>query len=95
METRECKWCRGTGRARVDNLVYPCEDCGGTGEEYYCPVCEQWRTWMETDVERGMCFNCIDKMVCRLCAADGWDARIDPDDMICEDCKGEMERSKQ
>jgi len=90
METRDCKWCRGTGRSRVDGMTYVCEDCGGSGKEYFCPVCEKWRTWAETDVERGICFDCVGKQVCRLCGADGWDADIDTEDMICEYCKGEI-----
>lgn len=31
----KCKWCRGSGRERVQGgpLSYPCPDCEGTGRE--------------------------------------------------------------
>lgn len=64
IDKKQCPHCRhGRQTSPLAPRSYPCEDCGGTGELYYCNCCEQW-------LDSGM-FNDPNTPVCMKCEDDG------------------------
>lgn len=62
-DKKQCPYCRrGKQTSTYAPRPYPCEDCGGTGELYFCESCQEWLDpGLFNDPDIALCMRCEDK----------------------------------
>ena len=76
MRTTECPFCRD-GKQQVDGLFYPCEDCEGGKELFFCVGCEHWKGPSAFEESSELCRTCIDDAELGLCPTCETEAYVD------------------